>query len=147
MRKIQLKLWQKSETQIVTKLKKIKLQQNSKTLKVTKPKISNCDKSQIATKVKNWNSNKLKKGNSNKLKNSSCYKTKKNLIVPNSKIQIVTKLINSNSDNSKTLVLTILNFETKINLLVRTTWHLDNCWDLLWPAFCDLPMFFLFCWW
>ena len=29
------------------------------------------------------------------------------------------------------------------NILVRTTWHLDNRWDILRAAFCNLAMFYL----
>ena len=44
----------------------------------------------------------------------------------NSKTQIVTKLRNSNFNQS---------------FLVVTTWHLDYQWDVFEAAFCDLAMF------
>ena len=56
-KKLNLKLWQNSTTQIVAKLTlKLKLWQNSKTLIVKKLKTSSCDKTkknQIKTKLKN----------------------------------------------------------------------------------------------
>ena len=59
---------------------------------------------------------------------------------------IVTKLKTLNVKNSKTQVVTKLLLwkmsmceEEKIKkgLLLRTFWHLDNRWDVLWAAFCD----------
>ena len=73
------------------------------------------------TKHKNWTSNKLK--------NPNWYNTQKLNLWQNIETQIVTKLRNSNSDKSK--------------LLVRTTWHLYNRWDVLWAAFCDVAIFLL----
>ena len=101
---------------------------------------SSCDKTQIVTKLKLWHNSYCDK----KLKNSKCDKT-----------QMVTKLENSKDDktqkiklwqNSKTWIVTkleiwqILMYEgkkLKKDLLVRTYWHLDNQWDVLWAAFCD----------
>ena len=64
-----------------------------------------------------------------KLKNYNCDKTQS---------QIVTKLKNSHYDNSIS--------DKTHSILVRTTWHLDNWWDTLWAAFCDLAMFFSEIW-
>ena len=41
---------------------------------------------------------------------------------------------NLNPDNS-------ISDKTSKSLLVRTTWHLDNQWDVLWAVFCNLAMF------
>ena len=30
------------------------------------------------------------------------------------------------------------------SLFIRTTWHFDNWWDVLWAAFCNLAKFFFF---
>ena len=49
--KTQLKIWQNSKTQIVTKKQKHKLRQNSKSRIVTKLKNSNCEQTQ---KLKLW---------------------------------------------------------------------------------------------
>ena len=64
-----------------------------------------------------------------KLKKSNC---------DNSKTQIVTKLTRSNCDKTQ--------FMTNLlkSLLVRTTWHLNNGWDVLWAAFCDSRNVFFF---
>ena len=94
-----------------------------------------------------------------KLKNSNCDKTqivRKSLKLKSDKTQIVTKVGNSNFDKTQKLKLW-QNLKTKIGtkleicknlnlwrpkklkkgLLVRTFWHLDNRWDVLWAAFCD----------
>ena len=112
----QLKLWQNSKNQIVTKLKisncdntqKLKLGKTSKTQIVTKLKNSNSDKTQIL---------KL-------CQNSNCDKTQKLKLWQNSKTQIVTKLKISNCDKTQKVV-------------IGTTWHLNNRWDVLGAAFCD----------
>ena len=44
------------------------------------------------------------------------------------------KLKNSNSDNTQ--------FQNLKSLLVRTTWHLDNRWDVLWTVICKVFFFF-----
>ena len=82
-------MWQNSKPQIVTKHKNL----NFTTQIVTKPKISNCDKTQ---KHKLWQ--------------NSIYEKKNKL---------------------------------KKGLLVRTFWHPDNWWDVLWAAFCDSRKCFL----
>ena len=97
----------------------------------------NYDKAQIVTNLKFW-------------QNSKCEEEKNSIKSKFDKIQIVTKLENSNYDNSKSQLVTKLkksNCEKKIlkydksqflkkkfwpGLLVRTFWHLDNRWDVLW---------------
>ena len=93
---LQLKLWQNSKTQIVTKVEnsnsgekktqKLQLLQNSKIQIVTNLKCSICEKIKIVTK----------------LKNSSCVKTKIKW-QQNSKTQIVIKPDNSNCDQTQKL--------------------------------------------
>ena len=119
---------------------------------VTKLKNSKCDKTQLVTKLKLWQ-------NSNSDKTQIVTSLK--LWVKNQKLKcdktwIVTKLENSNYDNSKTKIVTKIHklklgqdleydksqfMKTKKklqkSLLVRTYWHLDNWWDVLWAAFCD----------
>ena len=58
----------------------------------------------------------------------------------NSKTQIVKKH-NSNCDNSKLKSWQIYFWQNFKSLLVRTTCHFDNWWDVLWSAFCNLAMF------
>ena len=65
-----LKLWQNSKTQIGTKLKKIKLWQN-----LICDNNSNCDKTQIVTKLKTQILTKLKNSICDKTLNSNCGKT------------------------------------------------------------------------
>ena len=99
------------KTKNVTKLKKMKLWQNSKTEIVTKLKKSNCDKTkknQILTK----------------LKNSSCDKTQSLKLWQTKKIKLW-KLKKTNCDKTQFMA----NFLK--SLLVRSTWHLDNRWDVL----------------
>ena len=90
---------------------------NSKTENVS-------SRTQIMTKPKLWENSKTKIMKKLK-KNSNCEKTQ---------TQIVTKLKNSTPDNA-------ISDNTLTNLLVRTTWHLDNPWDVLWAMFCNLAMF------
>ena len=47
----------------------------------------------------------------------------------------MTKLKKSNCDQN--WIMTNLNLWRKKTLLVRTFWHLDNRWDILWEEFCD----------
>ena len=95
-------LWQNSKTQIVGG---------------KKPKSSNCDTTQIVTKLKNWNwdqtqnlkmwqnskSQIVTKLNSNcdKTQKSNCDKTQKVKLRQNLKTKIVTKLKNANCDKPK----------------------------------------------
>ena len=72
--------------------------------------------------------------NSNNRQNTP-WKTWKTQIVTNSKTLSVAKLKNSNYDKSWFLT------KLKKNLLVRTNWHLNNQWYVLWVAYCDLAMF------
>ena len=71
--------------------------------------------------------------------NSNWFKIHKLKLWQNSKTQVVTsqkvKLtkLKKNSNCDKTQFLTNL----LKSLLVKTTWHLDNKWDVLWAAFCD----------
>ena len=104
------------------KTKKHKLWLNSKTQILTKHKNlimtklnnSNCDKTQ---KLKWWK--KLKNSNCEKLKNSNCEGEK----TQNSNCD------SSNSDGS--------DGSNTINILVKTTRHLYNRWDILRAAFRD----------
>ena len=100
---------------------------------MTTLKISNCDKTQ---KLKLW------------LKLKNCHtlifldkSQKLELWQKWRKNQIKTKLKKKNFyDKTKKLKLWR---RKKISLfLVRTTWQLDNRWDVLWEAFCNLPIFF-----
>ena len=94
-------LWQNSKTQIVTKLKKHILSQNSNL---------NYDKTQ---KLKFW---------------------------LNSNTQIVTKLKTSNCDITKKNS-RYENYQQQQQKIARIVLHLQNWWDLLRAAFCDLAMF------
>ena len=123
-----------SETKIVTKLwenktnfKKLKLLQNTKTKIVTKLK-----KTRILTILKKfkWDRIQLK-------------------VWQISKTQTVTKFNNSNCDktqqlklwqNSKTQILIKRTFFDK-SLLLRTTWHFDNRWDVFEQPFMILRCF------
>ena len=114
-----------SKNQTVTKLKNF----NSETIKH-----SNCDNThkfklwQNSTQIvrrKKLKSNQIKK-NSNWDNNSNCEKVKLKLWQPK----------NLNSDKS-------ISDKTYNSLLVRTTWHLNNRWDVLWPSFCNLTIFFM----
>ena len=114
----------------------------------------------ILTKLKNWNHDKTLKHKL--LQNSNTQ------IVTKIQTQIGTKLKNPNWDKnvklklwqnsnfnknlksyfwqkSKTKSMTKLNLWQNLNgLLVRTTWPLDNRWDVLWAAFWNLAMFYLY---
>ena len=144
-----LDLWQYSKTENVTS-QKPKLWGNSKTQVMKELKNSNCDKTQ---KLKLWLSSKTPI--LTKLKNSNSDKTQKLKLWQNAKIQIVTtqmatKLKNIKCDKTETKIVTKLKNSNSANLIsdktlnglfARTTWHLDNRWDVLWAAFCDLAMF------
>ena len=99
---------------------------------------SNCYKTSIVTKLQLLQNSKCDKTQIvTKLKNSNCDKTKKN--------QIATKLKNLNCDETK--IMSNINWWQKIlliGLLVRTFWHLDNRWDVLWAAFCNSRNVFIF---
>ena len=92
--------------------------QSSKSQTVIKPQNSNCDKT---CKLKLWQH--LKK---------------------HSKTHTVTKL---NLDCDKTKKILFGQYSTFDKtckaLFVRTTWHLDNRWDVLLAAFCNIVMFYL----
>ena len=124
-----LNLWQNLRTQIMTnskngdKTKKKQLWQNSKT--------------PIVTKLKMWGEKNSKTQNVTKLK-----------LWQNSRTQIMTQLKHSKLwQNSETQIVTVLEKlqisiyeeEKKLlkGLLVRTFWHLDNRWDVLWAVFCN----------
>ena len=140
----------KLKTQMVTKLKKLKLWQNSKTQIVTKLKNSNCDKTQIVKKNSNCENTQimtqLKNSKCDKtqtmtmLNNSNCVKTKKTQILEKnsncnktqtviklklwqiSKSQIVTQLKNSNCDNTqKTQIVTNLKCDKSQFMKKKTT--------------------------
>ena len=120
-------------------------------LKLTKLKNSNCDKTQIVTKLKLWQNcicDKFKfwqnsKCEEKKEKNSKCNKIQlwqdlRTQIWQNSKLKLW--------QNSKTQIETKLAigqisiFEEKQDwkgIPVKTFWHLDNRWDVLWAAFCN----------
>ena len=68
-----------------------------------------------------------------KLKNS-IVTTQKLKLWQNSKLKL--------RQNSKTQILTTQFLKNTLkSILVRTALHLDNRWDVLWAAFCDLAMF------
>ena len=72
-----------------------------------------------------------------KFKNSNCYKTQNLKMWQNSNCDKIQKKFNF----YKTWIVTNLNLwkekKTLNSLLVRTFWHLDNWWEVLWAAFCD----------
>ena len=94
------------------------------------------------------------------LKNSKCDKIqqlknfKKKIKLGQNSTQSLTNFKNSNSDkiqqlklwqnsttqNSKSQILIKRKISDK-SLLLRTTWHLDNRWDVFEAAICDLAMF------
>ena len=148
-----LKLWQNSQTYLVTKLTNSNYDktQNSNFDKTQKLKIVTklnlwqnliCDKTQIVIKRELWqNSNcaKLKMWRKNSsVTKFNCDKTWELQWCQNSKTQMMTKLKNSNHD--KTWNMTNLNFRRKTTMkgyfsfkkLTRWRW-----WDVLWAAFCD----------
>ena len=88
---------------------------------------SNCGKTQIVRKEK--------------IKRSKCVKTKKKL--QNSRIQIITtqKIKLWQKSKSQTQ---FIKKKTWKGLIVRTVWHIDNWWDVLWAAFCNFRHVFLF---
>ena len=125
------KLWENLKTQVRKKLKNCNCEEKTQT--VTKLQNSNFDKNlqtQIATKLKLWEKElqthivtKLETQKSwiaTKHKNSNFDQPHKQEIVTKVKNQIMT-----NSNEKRTLNC----------LLVRTTWHLNNRWDVLWAAF------------
>ena len=119
-----LKMWQNStcdKTQVVTKLK---LWRNSNC-----DKNSSCDKTQIVTKLKLW-----EKTQKLKCDNSECDKTRELKLWQLKNSNYDKTLKKSNWDKSQ-----FMNTKKKLEkaLLVRTFWHLDNRWDVLWAAFCD----------
>ena len=58
------------------------------------------------------------------------------------KTQTVTKFNNLNCDKTQQLKLWQNSKTSHKSLLLRTTWHLDNWWDVFEAAICDLAMFF-----
>ena len=50
----------------------------------------------------------------------------------------------TNSDKKKNIFWQNSISDKNSSLLVRATWHLDNRYDVLWAAFCDLTVFVLF---
>ena len=154
-----LKMWKK--------LKKIKKWQVSKTQIVTKPFSLNCDKTHKQNcdkthKLKLWEKKtrivtKQTKKNSNKnsktwvvtkLRNLNWDKTQLK-VLKNSTTETVTEFNNSNGDKTQPLKLwqnstiqILFFFLSDKHLLLRTTWHLDNRWDVFEAAICNLAMFF-----
>ena len=82
-------------------------------------------KTQIVTTLKNQIVAKFKDLNCDKTQNFSSDRTE-----------------NSNSNKNKKASSEKSQFLTK-SLLVRTTWHFDNGWDVLGAAICNLAMFSL----
>ena len=145
-----------SRTWIVMKLKNLNNKKNSKAEIVTKLKNLNCDysKTQIGTKLKN--------SNCDKTQNHEMWKTQNMKKLKNSNVTIIKLWQNSNCDKTKNTncdktnklklwqkeqinwgkFWQILIYETNLKeYFIRTTWHLDNRWDVLWAAFCNLAMF------
>ena len=109
-----LKLWQNLKFEIATNSTEI--------VKKKKNKNSNCDKTYIMTKLQTHKfkyQQNLKTQIWNKLKNINCDKTKKS--------------------NSYYWISKEKNFNC---FLLRTTWHLNNRWDVLCAAFWYLALFF-----
>ena len=129
-------LWQNSKlnistTQIVTKLKKILLKnwkteklKNSKYGKTNNQIITNL-KIPIVTIIKNTNCDKTEVGT--KLNSTQPFTLRQN-----SKTSIIIKNWKKLYSN-KNLFLTN-------SLFVKTTWHVDNWWYVLGAAFCNLAM-------
>ena len=100
---------------------------------------SNCDKTQ---NFKLWQ--RLKTQIVTTLKNSKCDKIQRLKLWQNSKTLFLIKQKKSNSDKTKkNSSPEKTQFLTK-SLLVRTTRHLENGWDVLGAVVCDLAMFY-FC--
>ena len=96
-------------------------------------------KTKIVIKLKNFNCNKTEKRklrpNSNQsLKNFRNWNWDKNLTTQN-----VTKLNTSTYDKTQNLIKRTISDK---NMLLRTTWHLNNQWDVFKAAICNLAMFF-----
>ena len=99
---------------------------------VTDPKLWENSKSQVVTKLKMWQNSNCDKPQ--KLKLWQHLRTQIARRRKISKTQIVTKLKFNWWQHSR-LKFWQLNFWQNLNsLLVRTTWHLDNQWDVLWAA-------------
>ena len=103
--------------------------QNSKTKTVTKVTNLNCNKTEklefgqnSTQSMKNFKTQTVTKFN-----NSNCDKTQQLKLRQNSKTQILSK--RTISDKS---------------LLLKTTWHLENLWDIFEAVICNLAMFLLF---
>ena len=117
-------MWQLKNSNCQKKLKQ----------KMWQLKNSNCDQSQIVTKLKNSSCYKTQKFQiMTKLQKPNCNKAQKLKLWHNLKIQIAT-ILNSNCDKTQKLKW----WQNSKLSLVRTTWHLDNQWDLLWAAFSNL---------
>ena len=71
-------------------------------------------------------------------KNSNCDKFQQPKLWQNSTTEIMTKL-------KKTQILSKRTISDK-SLLLRTTWHLNNRWDVFEAAICNLAMFFPLIW-
>ena len=108
----------KLKTHVVIKTQKLKIKK-TQTSKCNKTQNSNYDETQIMTK----------------LNYSKCDQN-----------QIVTKLKNYNFYKAFLLLWQNLNYDKSLlmrikkkyeGLLVRTFWHIDNWFDVLWAAFCD----------
>ena len=58
----------------------------------------------------------------------------------------MTKLTNSNSDQTQKINFwqNVISDKTSNSLLVKTTWLLNNQWDVLGSAFCNLAMFIIY---
>ena len=94
------------------------------------------------TKLKSWfffNFFQTKKTENVTTQNSNC---DKNQIVRKRKTQTVTKLIMKKEKKNQILKTKFLTkLKKKEGILSRTTGHLNNLWDILWSAFCNLAMF------
>ena len=123
---------------MVTKLKKLILWKKSQNSNCDKTNTnSSCDKIQMVKKLYLWH-------------NSNCDKTQNMQLElwPNKKLKLwkKTQKLNLWKKNYKTQIMTKLKlwqisiFNKKYfkkSLLVRTFWHLDNPWYVLWAAFRD----------
>ena len=127
-----------SANYIVKKNHKLKLWQNSKT-----ENLLNHLKTHTATKLKTLmirNQSVKLQYNSNFEEEKKCYANFKQKLWQHYQTHYWQNLKTQILKKKKSTTL-IINFKTKKSLLVKTTWHLDNHWDVLWAALRDLAMF------
>ena len=95
-------------------------------------------KNQIGINLKLWQN--VKTQIMTKLQNSDCYPIQIFKLRQTQKTHIVTKLKDFHGDKALKPKFWYQSSSDKCCLL-ETTWHLNNRWDLLGEAFCNLAMF------